>query len=229
MTSSYFAVTVDTSAYLGDTLPNAGVISTGLSPTLGVSRDPRVLPSPWNRHDSRCYHLGRLLDGTYARVVRVSPIGEVRPHRGWENDTVITERTLLEAEEGWRLEQFEPADGLLGPCATYIVAALNRLHELTDRDLGDQYLDELRALSHFDWVHVEQACLDALRHRGFAPFWLRCDALDGQPIHALAARDLIGTVPGWDQDAYDLLSTPYRRFFGQPLHPDDKPVHALAA
>ena len=36
----------------------------------------------------------------------------------------------------------------------------------------------------------------------------------------LLLRDLIGRHPGWDQDAYDLLTGPWRDVIG-PIHPDD--------
>jgi hypothetical protein len=37
---------------------------------------------------------------------------------------------------------------------------------------------------------------------------------------ALLCRDLIGQSPGWDQDAYNLLTGPWRDVIG-PIHPDD--------
>lgn len=37
---------------------------------------------------------------------------------------------------------------------------------------------------------------------------------------ALLCRDLIGQAPGWDQDAYNLLTGPWRDVIG-PIHPDD--------
>ena len=40
---------------------------------------------------------------------------------------------------------------------------------------------------------------------------------------ALLLRDLIGRYPGWDQDAYDLLTGPWRQVIG-PIHPDDAPM-----
>jgi hypothetical protein len=36
----------------------------------------------------------------------------------------------------------------------------------------------------------------------------------------LLCRDLIGQAPGWDQDAYNLLTGPWRDVIG-PIHPDD--------
>ena len=37
---------------------------------------------------------------------------------------------------------------------------------------------------------------------------------------ALTLRDLIGTTPGWDREAYDILTRPWRTVIG-PIHPDD--------
>ena len=42
----------------------------------------------------------------------------------------------------------------------------------------------------------------------------------GDAAGALLCRDLIGQAPGWDQDAYDLLTGPWRQVIG-PIHPDD--------
>ena len=39
----------------------------------------------------------------------------------------------------------------------------------------------------------------------------------------LLLRDLIGQHPGWDQDAYDLLTGPWRSVIG-PVHPGDAPM-----
>ncbi|GEL47093.1 hypothetical protein CHO01_22090 [Cellulomonas hominis] len=39
---------------------------------------------------------------------------------------------------------------------------------------------------------------------------------------ALLARHAIGAVDGWDQEAYDRMSAPWREVIG-PLHPDDPP------
>jgi len=44
----------------------------------------------------------------------------------------------------------------------------------------------------------------------------------GDAAGALLLRDLIGQAPGWDQDAYDLLTGPWRQVIG-PVHPDDHP------
>ena len=49
----------------------------------------------------------------------------------------------------------------------------------------------------------------------------RCIAcLDLWPCPTIRAIDLIGQRPGWDQDAYDLLTGPWRSVIG-PVHPDD--------
>lgn len=45
---------------------------------------------------------------------------------------------------------------------------------------------------------------------------------------ALLARDEVGASPGWDADAYDRMSAPWREIVGQ-LHPGDQPIRATAA
>ncbi|MHA7176151.1 hypothetical protein ACX80D_05800 [Arthrobacter sp. Sr24] len=47
--------------------------------------------------------------------------------------------------------------------------------------------------------------------------------LMGTELHALAARHLIQEDTAWNQAAYDVITTPYRRFYG-PVHPDDPHV-----
>ena len=56
-------------------------------------------------------------------------------------------------------------------------------------------------------------------NRGWDAAW---DAALGA-AWALLLRDLIGQHPGWDQDAYDLLTGPWRQTIG-PIHPDDAPM-----
>ncbi|MEN4460998.1 hypothetical protein VXE65_03085 [Mycolicibacterium conceptionense] len=43
----------------------------------------------------------------------------------------------------------------------------------------------------------------------------------GDEYLAIAARDLIGTAPGWTQDAYELIARPYAEATGRKLHPAD--------
>jgi hypothetical protein len=47
--------------------------------------------------------------------------------------------------------------------------------------------------------------------------------LHGEEFLALAARDLIGSVPGWDQKTYDYLRAPFEKAAHQRLHPNDGP------
>lgn len=44
---------------------------------------------------------------------------------------------------------------------------------------------------------------------------------EGDEFIALAARDLIGAVPGWTQEAYERVAKPYAEVTGRRLHPDD--------
>lgn len=43
----------------------------------------------------------------------------------------------------------------------------------------------------------------------------------GDDYIAIAARDLIDTVPGWTWEAYERVAHPYARATGQKLHPED--------
>ena len=61
------------------------------------------------------------------------------------------------------------------------------------------------------WDAALAANLDATWDATWAA---RCAAM------ALLCRDLIAQAPGWDQDAYDLLTGPWRDVIG-PIHPDD--------
>lgn len=73
-----------------------------------------------------------------------------------------------------------------------------------------------------DFARCEQAAKDALRLAGRnTNFPGSC--LHGEEFLALAARDLIGSAPGWDQAAYDYLRAPFERAAHQRLHPDDAP------
>ena len=74
------------------------------------------------------------------------------------------------------------------------------------------------------WVAAWDAAGDAW---GAPPDW---DATWGAARAAtwssawgLLLRDLIGQCPSWDQDAYDLLTGPWRQVIG-PIHPDDAPM-----
>ena len=63
------------------------------------------------------------------------------------------------------------------------------------------------------------ATWDATRDTAWGAAW----GITWDAAWALLLRDLIGQCPGWDQDAYDLLTGPWRQTIG-PIHPDDAPM-----
>ena len=65
------------------------------------------------------------------------------------------------------------------------------------------------------WDAARGAAWDAARGAAREATW--------DTAWALLVRDLIGQHPGWDQDAYDLLTGPWRQTIG-PIHPDDAPM-----
>ena len=83
----------------------------------------------------------------------------------------------------------------LGPQGEQVAALIGRCRSLTGDELDR--LDAARdAARDATWVAARVAAL------------------------GLLCRDLIGQHPGWDQDAYDRLTGPWRDVIG-PIHPDD--------
>ena len=66
---------------------------------------------------------------------------------------------------------------------------------------------------------ARDATWDATRDTAWGAAW----GITWDAAWALLLRDLIGQCPGWDQDAYDLLTGPWRQTIG-PIHPDDAPM-----
>ena len=88
------------------------------------------------------------------------------------------------------------AHRVFGPQGGQVAALIERC-----RTLSAAELDRLDAA----WDAARDAALNAALNAALA----------------LLCRDLIGQYPGWDQDAYDLLTGPWRTAIG-PIHPDDK-------
>jgi len=70
------------------------------------------------------------------------------------------------------------------------------------------------------WVAARDAAWDAAWDAARDAAWDAAWGTTRVAARALLLRDLIGQHPGWDQDAYDLLTGPWRQAIG-PLHPDD--------
>jgi len=119
----------------------------------------------------------------------------------------------------------------LGPQGEQVAALIERCRSLTGDEL--ERLDAVRdAAQDATWVATWDAARDAARvaARVAARDALRVAAQDATWVAVrvavqdaalgLLCRDLIGQHPGWDQDAYDRLTGPWRDVIG-PIHPDD--------
>lgn len=184
------------------------------SESMYVGDNPRHLPvveitGDWLDHT----------DITDWRLVTVTPVGGVL---GRDEDGSYV-------ADAWTVATVENIKLLLGPQADLLLAADKegdaKLNSFGGPGTPDQiFCDAINALYEPDTEdrrrEVEQALGRALG--GSAALWLGNDVY-GLPLAALAARDLIGTVDGWDQAAYDLVTGPWVAALG-PIHPDDTPT-----
>jgi hypothetical protein len=152
----------------------------------------------------------------------------------WRLVTLTPTGPVGQDEEGhqtadeWRIATVEDNRLVLGPQADLLIAAgqvgeekLNTglfeagsAEEVFDAAVNAQYEGDARERRR----DVEEALERALD--GGSVLWLGNDVY-GLPLAGLAARDLIGTVDGWDQDAYDFATKPWLEALG-PIHPDDQ-------
>ncbi|CNF63221.1 glmZ(sRNA)-inactivating NTPase [Mycobacterium tuberculosis] len=183
-------------------------------PDLLAVTDPRRLPVSelvFEQHYGNRVSVGALLEGTAtARLLQVRPLGVPAPVR----------RGGVEAYRppmaGWRVVDEVPLSGLLGPQADEIVlvSQLARTHLRGDPDASPgaaRYYQVAHATS-----EAMAACLDvalaALAAAGIDArwWWTAVTCTYGHELVALAAHDLIGTVPEWTAAAYDTLTAPWR-------------------
>lgn len=228
--TNHYALIFDTTVNIGDTIPNT---DTDDNPTPVVT-DPRTfeIADILDARDMRD-DITFVLTTTALRVARVIPVGEVRPHQDiYMDGTEIAHGIMLEADGGWRVEAFEPTHTILGPAGKRIVEIAAVLENAADNEDSRfiQYQNTFEADFDVNMKSFDTA-IKALKQSGADGYWWEnCAGSDefGFEAVALGARDLIGTVEGWDQKAYDLLAAPYRVAFGEPLHPDDALVPAPA-
>lgn len=74
------------------------------------------------------------------------------------------------------------------------------------------------------WASTYRGAVDAARNALTAAqrnTWFPGSCCHGDEYIALAARDLIDTVPAWTRDAYELIARPYTQATGRKLHPED--------
>lgn len=131
----------------------------------------------------------------------------------------------------WRVTGTAPWTAVFGPQGEEVIAALNLAAPMLRGTFGAEppavrYYD-LAGKTRTQMAEALQSALDALEKVGADRAWWGEGAwscsLYGPELVAIAARDLIGAVPGWTEAAHDILTAPYRAAFG-----DDAPSAAGA-
>ena len=152
------------------------------------------------------------------RLFEVEPVGDVcmdtaHPHKiGARSVRVLRE---IEAHRVFG-PQGEQVAALIECCRTLSAAELDRLYTawVAARDAARGAAQD--AAWDATWDAARDAARDAAQDAA------QDAARDATRVATagLMCRDLIGQYPGWDQDAYNLLTGPWRRTIG-PIHPDD--------
>ena len=160
--------------------------------------------------------------GWPCRLFEVQPVGSVHTDTGHPHKIGTTSvRVLREVD----------AHLALGPQGEQVAALIGRCRSLTGDELDRLYAAWVAALVSAR-VAVRIAAWDAariaVRIAAQDTAWVaaRDAAQDAGRVAVqdaalgLLCRDLIGQHPGWDQDAYDRLTGPWRDVIG-PIHHDD--------
>lgn len=239
---AYYILSADKSLSVGDVIPN--VAEDGRSNA--AYADPRTVQisdALAGRANDCLVDIVRDGDQSPVRVARVSPRGAVQVPEAWHDEADTEDNyTPLEADGGWTVEAFEPLTVVLGPQAEQVIAAVREgfrvLDEEEDPAAAEAYIaasnhqhDTTSSSSRIGsstlalWQSAE-AAQEALYQRGADGWWWgnTIGCCWGNEILALAARDLIGTTPEWTQQAYDVLTRPWRTALSLPLHPEDPAV-----
>ena len=171
------------------------------------------------------------------RLYEVEPVGDVMMHNAHPHKIGARSVRVLREVEAHRLfgPQGEQVVALIERCWTLSAAEMDRLAAAWDAwaaTWSTRYAAEMDRLD-AAWVAARCAARDAARGAAGDAAWVAMDRLDAawgaawdatrDAAVALLCRDLIGQSPGWDQDAYDLLTGPWRDVIG-PIHPDDAPM-----
>jgi hypothetical protein len=159
-----------------------------------------------------------LLHPAYA-IATLEPLGPV----------ALNADELLECADGWTVAELDgDLSAMFGPQATQIRAVVAEAERVLigdgDGEIARKYAAAIDAVYDHGYPEAEQTACEALDGIGAdGDWWSEVGACAyGGEVKALAARDLIGTIPGWTQEAYDLLTGPWVAAFGRPVHPDDK-------
>ena len=219
MTVYYKATRPDGADFYTGTVNYAAALASG-EPLPELSGDGEFPGPGW-------YHLATVPTACVGmswpcKLYEVEPVGSVHTDTGHPHKIGTTSvRVLREVD----------AHLALGPQGEHVAALIERCRSLTGDDLDRLYAawvatqDTARiAVRIAAWDAARVAALDAALDAAWDFAW--DTARDAAWVAArdaalgLLCRDLIGRHPGWDQDAYDLLTGPWRDVIG-PIHPDD--------
>lgn len=184
-----------------------------------VEAEHRATPRGINTENAGGPTLNEWIDyPEQTRLYRVLPVG----------DDLGTDPPRVAADEWLIVEELSPGQ-VLGPQADEIYRAARNIEPLYDTNhpsraartdsewerLADLYAynDDDLATEH-EAIVGAQAALHALNTIDTDQDWDLGSCQHGNEYAAIAARDLIGTVPGWTQTAYDSVMARYRRAFG---------------
>jgi hypothetical protein len=128
--------------------------------------------------------------------------------------------------DGWEVKEILPLHTLYGPQGKRIIEVVEKLEDFAAADeLDTRWSYEFDITTYNEPIrYAALAALDALQKAGAdVNWWADQSFYDGwgAEVIALAARDLIDTVPGWTVAAYVMIARPYRAAFRELLHPDD--------
>lgn len=239
----YYTLTYDTTLTAGTGLPG---LDDQQEPRL-VTVDPRAL-QPSDVPALEDYTAADfVLNRTPApvRIARLTPTGPVTPQMWWDGEDGETPHAYYVQAPGWTVQAIDSLAGLLGPHAAHLTTAVHDAAWLDGLD-GESPYDEDPHRAAYDkainamWERhgtagvygMQWATEHALNVRGADGWWWAqgCGSCTtGAEITALAARDLIDTVPGWTTRAYEALTAPWWAAFGHGIHPDDLPPGELVA
>lgn len=200
----------------------AGLDEDGAPPV--IATDPRTL-HPSEILELEDFDVAALVDGTTpvpVRLARLVPAGPVTPQVWVSSDGEEVLHGHFVQAPGWTVQAVEGLDGFLGPNAAHLTAAIrDAVTVLGDDDdegtvraaydhavnaMGEQH----GSFAVWDMERAAEAALNAYGADGWwwGNAWSSCGS--GFEILALAARDLIGTVPGWTPDTYRASPGPGR-------------------
>ena len=158
------------------------------------------------------------------RLFEVEPVGDVLMASAHPHKIGATAVRVLREIEAHRVfgPQGVQVAALIGRCATLTADEVSRLYAATPGTArGVATRDATRGIARGTarvaawgaalYAATPDTAWGAARGAALGAAW------------GLLLRDLIGKHPGWDQDAYDLLTGPWRQEIG-PIHPDDAPM-----